>query len=176
MATGDGEIGLSDPDEGPTELTPQKIAGFWFTPRRRYGMPFSLEPKVRFAYSARACRAIISARLNSPGSEWKVLRALQLLLFNTPLLLDDSDQLRAAISTVAGLDADAIVAAIDTRSSKRHTAPTTPRPAAPRADPATSGQDALNRIRQPLQPAFADPRHGQRLRRQDSSQSTPTTC
>ena len=107
-------IGLSDPDEGPTELTPQKIAGFWFTPRERYGMPFSLEPKVRFAYSARACRAIISARLNSPGSEWKVLRALQLLNFNTPLLLDDDDQLRAAISTVAGLDADAIVAAIDT--------------------------------------------------------------
>ena len=45
---------------------------------RRYGMPFSPEPKTRMSATARACRAVVAARLGSPGSEWRVLRALQL--------------------------------------------------------------------------------------------------
>lgn len=77
------------------------------------GMPFDLEPKLRPANSSMACEAVISSRLQSPGSEWKVLRALQLLQFNSPLLLDDDSHLRAAISTVSGIDTDAIVDGIE---------------------------------------------------------------
>jgi hypothetical protein len=43
-----------------------------------------------------------------------VLRALQLLQFNTPLLLDNDDHLLAALETVPGLDALQVVLAIDT--------------------------------------------------------------
>src|SRR5581483_10659826 len=48
---------------------------------RRYGMPFALEPRARLAATARACRAIVAARLTTPGSEWSVYRALQLANF-----------------------------------------------------------------------------------------------
>src|SRR5918912_3434686 len=44
---------------------------------RRYGMPFALEPKARVSATARACRALVAARLLEPGSEWRALRALQ---------------------------------------------------------------------------------------------------
>src|SRR5438270_5420805 len=48
---------------------------------RRYGMPFALAPKARLTATARACRAIVAARLMHPGSEWLVYRALQLANF-----------------------------------------------------------------------------------------------
>jgi len=81
--------------------------------RRRYGMPFAVAPKPRLGATARACRAVIAARIDSPGSEWRVFRALQLANFNTPLLLDDDAQLADALRDVPGIDADAIVARID---------------------------------------------------------------
>jgi predicted DsbA family dithiol-disulfide isomerase len=80
---------------------------------RRYGMPFSPEPKERISATARACRAIVAARLLAPGSEWRVLRALQLVNFTTPLLLDDDRQLVEALSAVPGIDAGEIVARLD---------------------------------------------------------------
>ena len=80
---------------------------------RRYGMPFSPQPKARVAATARACRAVVSARLLHPGSEWRVFRALQLANFTSPLLLDDDEQLRGVLETVDGVDADAVVARID---------------------------------------------------------------
>ncbi len=80
---------------------------------RRYGMPFAPQPKERVSATARACRAVVAARLVEPGSEWRVFRALQLANFTTPLLLDDDDQLREAIRRLPGLDADAIVARLD---------------------------------------------------------------
>src|ERR1700722_13433535 len=80
---------------------------------RRYGMPFSPAPKPRVSATARACRAVVAARLANPGSEWRVFRALQLANFNTSLVLEDDDGLRDVIATVPGLDADAIVGAID---------------------------------------------------------------
>jgi len=107
-------IGLSEPGDPPSPFSQTDLSVFQIDMRSRYGMPFTVEPKIRNFTSSRSCQAIVSARLNQPGSEWKVLRALQLLQFNSPLLLDDDEQLRAAISTVAGLDADAIVDAIDT--------------------------------------------------------------
>src|SRR5437763_2115165 len=81
--------------------------------RRRYGMPFSPAPKPRLSATSRACRAVVAARLSSPGSEWRVFRAIQFANFTTPLVLDDDDQLADAIRAVPEVDADAIVGAID---------------------------------------------------------------
>lgn len=80
---------------------------------RRFGMPFSFERKPRVAGTARACRAIVAARELDPALGEAALRALQLLQFTTPRLLDVDDDIRAMLATVAGLDADALVARID---------------------------------------------------------------
>ncbi|MGH2835622.1 MAG: DsbA family protein [Solirubrobacteraceae bacterium] len=81
--------------------------------REQWGMPFSLIVKSRLAASSRACRAVIAARREWPGSEWAVFRTLQLANFNTPLLFDEDEQLRDVLSVVDGVDADRIVALID---------------------------------------------------------------
>src|SRR5437588_11425870 len=81
--------------------------------RSRYGMPFSAAPKPRLSATARACRAVIAARLANPGSEWRVFRALQLANFTTSLVLDDDAQLADVVRGLAGVDADGIVASID---------------------------------------------------------------
>jgi 2-hydroxychromene-2-carboxylate isomerase len=80
---------------------------------RRYGMPFSPQPKARVAATARACRAAVSARILDPGSEWRVFRAFQLANFTTPLLLDDEEGLRGVLRDLQGVDADAILARLD---------------------------------------------------------------
>jgi predicted DsbA family dithiol-disulfide isomerase len=80
---------------------------------RRYGMPFAPAPKARLSATARACRAVVAARLANPGSEWSVFRAIQLANFTTPLVLEDDAQLRAAIAELPGVDAAAVVAALD---------------------------------------------------------------
>jgi predicted DsbA family dithiol-disulfide isomerase len=81
--------------------------------RERYGMPFSTEVKPRISATARACRAVVAARLQNPGSEWRVFRALQLANFNSPMLLDDDAHIAEAIRIVPGIDPDQIVAQID---------------------------------------------------------------
>jgi predicted DsbA family dithiol-disulfide isomerase len=81
--------------------------------RDRYGMPFSLQPKARAASTGRGCRAVVAARLLFPGSEFRVLRALQLANFTTTLLLDDDTQIRNALAELPGIDADAIVDRLD---------------------------------------------------------------
>ena len=80
---------------------------------RRFGMPFSFEPKPRLAGTARACRAVVAARELDPALGEAALRALQLLQFTTPRLLDVDDDIRAMLATVPGLDADDLVARID---------------------------------------------------------------
>ena len=80
---------------------------------RRYGMPFSPQPKARISATGRACRTVVAARLASRGAEWPVLRALQIANFTTPVLLDDDAQLAAALQDVPGIDAGEIVARID---------------------------------------------------------------
>jgi 2-hydroxychromene-2-carboxylate isomerase len=80
---------------------------------RRYGMPFSPRPKARISATARACRAIESARLIEPGSEWAALRALQLMQFTTPLVLDDDEAVARVVAAATGHDPDAIRAALD---------------------------------------------------------------
>jgi len=81
--------------------------------RRRYGMPFSPAPKPRLSATSRACRAVVAARLSSPGSEWRVFRAIQFANFTTPMVLDDDSQLVEALRSVPGVDAEAVVGAID---------------------------------------------------------------
>lgn len=106
-------IGLSDPVAAPPKASPTGYAQLWLKLRERFGMPFAVEPKVRAATSSRACQAIVATRMLQPGFEWRVLRTLQLLQFNTPLLLDDEDQLRAALSSVGGLNLDLIMSQLD---------------------------------------------------------------
>jgi 2-hydroxychromene-2-carboxylate isomerase len=81
--------------------------------RERYGMPFGVVPKERTAATARGCRAVVSARLLAPGSEWRVLRALQLANFASGLHLDDDELIRLALRAIPGVDADAIVDRLD---------------------------------------------------------------
>jgi len=83
----------------------------WF---RRYGMPFATEPRPRMVATARACRAIVAARLDSPGREFEVFRALQFAWFTTPLVLDEDDQIAEALRRrMPGFDADAVIARLD---------------------------------------------------------------
>jgi hypothetical protein len=81
--------------------------------RDRYRMPFGPAVKERAAATGRGCRAVVAARLLEPGSEWRVLRALQLANFTTGLLLDDDERIREALRGVPGIDADAIVDRLD---------------------------------------------------------------
>jgi predicted DsbA family dithiol-disulfide isomerase len=81
--------------------------------RRRYGMPFAPAPKARLSATARACRAVVAARLAHPGTEWAVFRAIQLANFTGPLVLEDDEMLRDVLREVPGVDADAIIAALD---------------------------------------------------------------
>jgi hypothetical protein len=76
-------------------------------------MPIQPVPKERAGATGRGCRAVVAARLLEPGSEWRVLRALQLAHFTTDLLLDDDERIRAALAAVHGIDADAIVERLD---------------------------------------------------------------
>ncbi|HEX8101841.1 MAG TPA: DsbA family protein [Solirubrobacteraceae bacterium] len=80
---------------------------------RRYGMPFAPAPRARVAATARMCRAIHAARLQAPGREEAVFRALQFAQFTTPLVLDEDDAVLAALRDVAGVDPAAVVAALD---------------------------------------------------------------
>jgi protein-disulfide isomerase-like protein with CxxC motif len=80
---------------------------------RRFGMPLLMAPRERVTATSRACRAIVATRVLAPGREHEVLRALQLAWFTTPLLLDQDADIAHALERVAGIDAQAIVAAID---------------------------------------------------------------
>lgn len=80
---------------------------------RRYGMPLSPSPKRRVAATSPGCRVVVAAKLRHPGREDAVFRALQFAQFTTGTLLDEPDDLRAAIEAVPGIDADALVAARD---------------------------------------------------------------
>lgn len=80
---------------------------------RRYGMPFAPAPKPRLSATARACRAIVAARLRWPGREWDVLRELQLAQFTTSLVLEDDSQLADVLRAVPDIDVDELIGALD---------------------------------------------------------------
>src|SRR3954454_21285919 len=80
---------------------------------RRFGMPFAPQPKDHVAGTSRGCRVVVAARLQAPGREWAVLRALQFMQFCSTGLPDRDEDLLAAVRDVPGVDAEALVAAID---------------------------------------------------------------
>ncbi len=107
-------IGLAE-DRGRYEArgyTPARMAAGQAEFRDRFGMPFALVVKDRVQATARACRAVVAARLAEPRAGWRALRALQLANFTTGLLLDDDPALARAL-TAAGLDGDTIVSRLD---------------------------------------------------------------
>jgi 2-hydroxychromene-2-carboxylate isomerase len=108
-------IGLSESGDAYERrgYTPDRLLDTQQRFSRRFGMPYSFERKPRMAGTSRACRAIVAARELDPALGDAALRALQLLQFTTPRLLDDDDDLRTTLGTVPGLDADAIVDRID---------------------------------------------------------------
>jgi 2-hydroxychromene-2-carboxylate isomerase len=108
-------IGLMEDPSGYVErgYTPVRAAQGGLLFRDRYGMPFAAMPRARVLATARACRAIIAARRIAPDRELAVLRALQFAWFTSTLLLDEDGDIARALADVLGLDADAVVAAID---------------------------------------------------------------
>lgn len=108
-------IGLTEHAEQYAErgYTPLRGALGQVAFRRRYGMPFAPAPKARLSGTSRACRVVVAARIDAPGSEWRVFRALQLANFTSSLVLDDDSQLAEALNRVEGIDGDALVARID---------------------------------------------------------------
>jgi 2-hydroxychromene-2-carboxylate isomerase len=80
---------------------------------RRYGMPFSTQPRRRIPGTSRACRAIVATRLSDPGNEYAAFRALQFGWFTTDLVLDEDADIAKALERVPGLDVAAVVGAID---------------------------------------------------------------
>lgn len=106
-------IGLREDASGASGYDPARAVLGHHTFREHYGMPFGLVPKERAAGTARGCRAVVAARLLDPGSEWRVLHALQIAQFTTSLLLDDDERIRDALRAAPGIDADAIVDRLD---------------------------------------------------------------
>jgi 2-hydroxychromene-2-carboxylate isomerase len=108
-------IGLSETTERYAELglTPARSAATMRYFQRRFGMPFAIGAKPRLAATSRACRAIVAARELDPTLGEAALRALQLMQFATGALLDEDEDLRAALAAVPGLDAEAVVGRID---------------------------------------------------------------
>src|SRR4051794_22190814 len=82
-------------------------------PFRRFGMPLAPQVRDRLMGTARGCRAVVAARLHHPGRELAVLRALQFAWFTTPALMDTDEAVLAALREVPGIDAAALVAALD---------------------------------------------------------------
>jgi 2-hydroxychromene-2-carboxylate isomerase len=107
-------IGLTERAEQYAErgYTPVRMAQGWVG-FRRFGMPFAAIAKAHVAATARACRAVVATRVLHPGREWHVLRSLQQANFTSGLVLDDDDQLRGVLARLDGIDADAVVGALD---------------------------------------------------------------
>ncbi len=108
-------IGLMEDPRGYVErgYTPVRAAQGQISFRDRFGMPFAAAPRARVLATSRACRAVIATRRIAPERELAALRALQFGWFNSTLLLDEDGDIAKALGHVQGLDADAVVAAID---------------------------------------------------------------
>ncbi|HEX3874498.1 MAG TPA: DsbA family protein [Solirubrobacteraceae bacterium] len=81
--------------------------------RDRFGMPFSTSPRPRISATAPACRAIVATRLRQPELEYAAFRALQFGCFTDSVVFDEEADLVRALERVDGLDATAIVDAIN---------------------------------------------------------------
>jgi len=101
-------------EEAGKGSTPARQARSARTFRDRYGMPFAAQPKERPIATGRACRALVATRLLHPGREFAAMRALQFAWFNTTELLDHDEAIERVLARVAGIDAKAVIAALDT--------------------------------------------------------------
>jgi protein-disulfide isomerase-like protein with CxxC motif len=108
-------IGLrEEPSEAAVRaFDPARALARYRVYEERYGMPFGTSPKERPAGTGRGCRAVVAAGMLDPGSEWAVLRALQIANFTTTLYLDDAESIRTALRGVPGVDADAVAERVD---------------------------------------------------------------
>jgi 2-hydroxychromene-2-carboxylate isomerase len=108
-------IGLRE-ESGPaptTGYTPARQAAGARRIRDRYGMPIVAAPRSHAAATARACRAIVAARLAHPGREFAVLRALAFAWFTSTLALDEDEAIATALAGVGGIDVPGVIAALD---------------------------------------------------------------
>lgn len=105
------EDGQQYVDRGYEPLTSARGAARF----RRWGMPLALLPKARMHATSPACRAVVAARLDAPGSEWAVHRALQFVHFTTDVLLDDVDALRDALASfdLGGVEAEQLLSRLE---------------------------------------------------------------
>lgn len=85
----------------------------WHVFEERYGMPFARQPKSRPSGTGRGCRAIVAAAMLVPGSEWQVLRRLQMGYFAGDVYLDDVASIRDALQGLPGVDGGAIADRLD---------------------------------------------------------------
>jgi 2-hydroxychromene-2-carboxylate isomerase len=108
-------IGLAETTERYVQAgyTPARSAAGYIRYRKRYGMPFAVEPRSRVLATAPACRALVATRLLSPSHELPALRALQFGWFTTTLLLDEPDAIAQALRAVEGLDVASVIAMLD---------------------------------------------------------------
>jgi 2-hydroxychromene-2-carboxylate isomerase len=91
----------------------ERVLARWHMFGQRYGMPFATTPKERPAGTGRGCRAVVAAGLDRPGSEWSVLRRLQLAQFAGDVYLDDPDSIGRALSGLPGADGARIASRVD---------------------------------------------------------------
>lgn len=82
----------------------EKLAEGAPTLQRRFGMPIDPAPYPRPVSSEPACRAVVAARVNAPGSEEALLRRLRVRTMRGGLL--DDPELIAGAARDAGLDPD----------------------------------------------------------------------
>jgi 2-hydroxychromene-2-carboxylate isomerase len=92
--------------------TPERNAG---TPARfkHLGMPFGTMRRPRVQGTGRACRAVVSARMDSTDAAYLALRALRFGWFTSELLMDEDEGIAQALSRAPELDVDSIMARID---------------------------------------------------------------
>lgn len=107
-------IGLAERHEQYAErgYTPARSAAGYLS-FRRFGMPFSPGVRMRMMGTSPACRAIVATRLLHPAREHAVFRALQFSWFTTEELMDTAPAIERALAGVDGIDAPAVVAAIE---------------------------------------------------------------
>lgn len=113
-------IGLAETPDRYVEAgyTPERMVAGYANFRRRFGMPFQAAPRTRVTATGRVCRAVVAVRLQDPALEWAAIRALQFRWFTSDALLDDDAEIQSALETVDGLDAAAVVGALDEQATE----------------------------------------------------------
>ena len=76
-------------------------------------MPFGTMRRPRVQGTGRACRAVVSARLDSTEAAYLALRALRFGWFTTELLMDEDEGIAQALAQAPELDVESIMARID---------------------------------------------------------------